>query len=377
MSKPQVLCVDDEIDLLEGLRLNLRKSFSVTIAESGREGLAAFDEAVEAGRGFDAVVSDMRMPEMNGAQFLTEVLARSPETPRILLSGQADLESTISAINDAKIFRFLTKPCTPELLKDTLDESMELARLRAAEHDLLDRTLRGTVGMLTEVLGLVSPSAYSRTVRIRDIVSSLCEGLDEPKSWDLDIAAMLSQVGCVVASGDEAQDRERDARVAAELLERIPRLEGVARLIRRQHATEAPRSSAGDEWDREDLHSEILRAAVLFEDRLATGLSRKDALASLRSGQEGVADFIVEGLAHARPSDEPMIDARISMAELVPGMELTADLMSQAGMKLAGAGTPITAVMLQRLRSFVDTVGVAEPIDVLAPASTLAKERLK
>ena len=227
-TKPRVLCVDDEEHLLDGLRVSLRKRFDITTATSGADGIAAFDSALQGNHTFAAVVSDMRMPNMNGAQFLTSIGERSPDTPRILLSGQADLESTIAAINDAKIFRFLTKPCTPDLLGDTLDEAMELTRLREAERRLLDETLRGVVGMLTEVLGLVSPTAYSRSMRIGQIVRGLSESLGFAVAWDLDVAALLSQVGCVVIpdTEDDMGADHRHVGLAADLLANIPPLGG-------------------------------------------------------------------------------------------------------------------------------------------------------
>lgn len=372
--KPRVLCVDDEPDLLDGLRLNLRKVYRVSIASSGPEGLVQFDKAEASGTPFDAVVSDMRMPQMNGAQFLTEILQRSPQTPRILLSGQADIQSTISAINDARIYRFLTKPCSPQLLEETLHEAMELARLRNAERELLDRTLRGTVGMLTEVLGLVSPSAYSRTVRIGEIVTGLCDSLGIQLDWDLDISAMLSQVGCVVVSEDEPVDPLRHAVLAAELLERIPRLEGVAEIIRHQMDETPPSAAPVAEWSSAEVQQEILRAAVLFERFLATGASRKEAVSRMNSQQ--LAPFVLAALDGVRPSSEATEAANVNVSELVAGMELSDDLMSLTGSKLAGAGTQVTSVLLQRLRPFIDA-GVREPISVLAPASSLTKARLR
>ncbi|MDW3179288.1 MAG: response regulator [Acidimicrobiia bacterium] len=374
-AKPKILCVDDETDLLDGLRLNLRKVYRVSIASSGPDGLAQFDEARANEEPFDAVVSDMRMPQMNGAEFLTKILERSPQTPRILLSGQADIESTIAAINDAKIYRFLTKPCPPQLLQETLNEAMELERLRYAERELLDSTLRGTVGMLTEVLGLVSPAAYSRTIRIGEIVSGLCEALEMEPAWNLDIAAMLSQVGCVVVSEDEPAEPERHATLAAELLERIPRLEGVADIIRHQMDPTPPTDVGLGEWSPAHVQREILRASVMFERVLASGTSRKDAIAQMKV--EALAPFVLEALERVRPSSEAMVEAQIGIAELVAGMELTDDLLAQTGTKLAGAGTPITSVLLQRLQPFIDAVGVAEPISVLAPASALTTARLR
>src|SRR5512141_2774337 len=105
--KPSVLCVDDERIVLEGLALHLRRRFDVTMAESGAEGL----DAIRGSGKFAVVLSDMRMPGMRGAEFLAQVRQLSPETVRVLLTGYADLESAIAAVNEGQIFRFLNKPC--------------------------------------------------------------------------------------------------------------------------------------------------------------------------------------------------------------------------------------------------------------------------
>lgn len=113
----------------------------------------------------------------------------------------------------------------------------------------------------------------------------------------------------------------------------------------------------------------------MFERALASGASRKDSLAQMRT--EALTPFILDALERVRPSSEAMVEAQIGITELVTGMELTADLLAQNGTKLAGAGTPITTVLLQRLQPFINAVGVAEPISVLAPASALTTARLR
>src|ERR1700722_7513879 len=104
----RVLFVDDESRLLEGIARTLRGSFDVYTATSGGEGLSVLQRAGP----FAVVVSDMGMPEMNGAQFLSSARELCPQTVRIVLSGQSDMGQTIAAVNEGNIFRFLSKPCS-------------------------------------------------------------------------------------------------------------------------------------------------------------------------------------------------------------------------------------------------------------------------
>lgn len=379
-TKPRILCVDDEPDLLDGLRLNLRKRFKVTTATSGAEGLEVFDAACTEDEGpFEAVVSDMRMPNMNGAAFLTAVMERSPQTPRILLSGQADMESTIAAINDAKIFRFLTKPCEPELIQETLHEAMELARLREAERVLLDQTVRGAVTMLTEVLGLVSAAAYSRTSRVREVVDQIRANLRLEASWDLDVATLLSQVGCVVVPETDDADGPagQHAEIAANLLANIPRLETAASIVRTQNAPDPLLAGPMSEASRALIDAEILRVAVAFDAVTASGTSAAKAVGVLRNAANPPDPELLEALSEVRPAADDMIEVSVEPEDLVIGMELLEDLHTRSGAKLAGAGTVLTAVLIERVTSFAKTAGVDGPVAAMAPRRAISRLKVR
>ena len=119
--KHSILFVDDEPEVTRGIRLALRKMpYKVLTANSAAEGLEILAE-----EHVDVVVSDERMPEMGGAEFLTVVRQRWPETVRLILSGHASLESAIGAINEAGIYRFLVKPCAPDELAFCLAQALE------------------------------------------------------------------------------------------------------------------------------------------------------------------------------------------------------------------------------------------------------------
>jgi response regulator RpfG family c-di-GMP phosphodiesterase len=133
-----ILCVDDETNILNALRRLLRPlGYRVLAAESGAEGLTL----MEAER-VDLVLSDMRMPEMSGAHFLEQVKARSPETVRILLTGYADLASTVAAVNNGGIYRYISKPWDDTALTDILRDALERKRLQREQARLEKLTYR-------------------------------------------------------------------------------------------------------------------------------------------------------------------------------------------------------------------------------------------
>src|ERR1700712_2364851 len=131
--RPRVLCVDDEPRVVEGLVLHLRKDYEVYTALSGEEGLASLKKL----KGVGVVISDMRMLGMDGATFLQHVLTFYPDTTRILLTGEPGRDAAINAVNNARIFRFLTKPCPPDQLKEAVEAGVLQYRLIRAERSIL------------------------------------------------------------------------------------------------------------------------------------------------------------------------------------------------------------------------------------------------
>jgi serine phosphatase RsbU (regulator of sigma subunit) len=134
----RVLFVDDDPKILAALRRQLRKRVEIETVTSGRDGL----ETIRREGPFSVVVTDYCMPEMNGIEFLTEVRKVAPETVRMLLTGSADLNAAIQAVNQGNIFRFLTKPCSSDMLLEALKTGMREYRHSHKERKFNRRTRR-------------------------------------------------------------------------------------------------------------------------------------------------------------------------------------------------------------------------------------------
>jgi FixJ family two-component response regulator len=192
------------------------------------------------------VVSDMRMPGMDGAAFLAEVRSRWPEVVRMLLTGQSDIESAIAAINKGQIFRFLTKPCPPPALLAAVQAAVAQHELITAERVLLEQTLHGSIKALTDMLALVSPVSFGRATRVKQLVSDIAGHLGLKERWQVEVAAMLSQIGHMTLpaetaervyygralSNDEQRLVARLPGLTESLLGNIPRLETVREIQR-------------------------------------------------------------------------------------------------------------------------------------------------
>ncbi len=369
----RVLFVDDEPNLLEAIQRTLRKRVDLHIAVGAAEGLRVLRQEGP----FALIISDMRMPEMDGAQFLSRVRKESPDSIRMILSGQADLQATIAAVNEGHIFRFLSKPCPPDQLLSAIEGGFEQYRLIRAEKLLLEETLSGAVKMLVELLGMVSPAASSRASRLQRYVNSLVTTLELQPSWQWPLAALISQVGCVTLpkevlskaeagqtlSEHERQLYESHPEVAGKLLATIPRLEDVAWIVGMQGV---PPAAGVADWRNGGVRSlghSLLYAAREFDRLLGSGRSAKAAVDQLR-GTSGVLTAISDSLAAIPLSTQPWVVRQVAVKDLSPGMVLDQDLVSSKGLRIVPEGNEVTRTLIVKLISIAGGVGIAEPFRV-------------
>jgi len=374
----RMLFVDDDANILAGFQRQLRERFLVDVAPGGAEGLAVLAE-----RGpYAVVVADMRMPGMDGVHFLARVREAAPETVRMMLTGNSDQHTAIEAVNEGHIFRFLNKPCPAETLARALDAGLQQYRLVTAEKELLEKTLSGSVKVLTETLSLASPAAFGRASRLQRYVRHMASRLGLADRWQFELAAMLSQIGCIalpletlekVYAGEELTEQEARAyaehpAVGARLLGRIPRLEPVARMIAGQHGgPEGGGPAPADPTGAEALGARMLRAAQALDEHLVRGRTRDQALREMRSRPGEFDPALMDALETLETADPGFEIRTVKLRELGLAMVLDQDVRSRAGILLVVRGQEVTVPVLQRLHGFAGGVGVQEPLRVLVP----------
>jgi len=378
----KILCVDDDANILEGYQRSLRKQFSIDIALGPDEGLAAIRKQGP----YAVVVADMQMPVMNGIQFLMKAQEQSPDTVRVMLTGNADQKTAMDAVNQGHVFRFLTKPCSPEELASVLKTGLEQYRLITAERELLSKTLNGSIKMLTDILSILDPQSFGIGQRMREYIRLFAESLNLKQTWDLELAAMLSQVGFVTIpptvlkksraeqglSGEEKDMLARVPEIGAGLLNNIPRLESVARIIRFQNKNFDGSGFPNDKLAGEEIPigSRILRVLgdlLLIESK---DIPRFKALTKMRQCPGRYDPKVLEAIAAAfdvflatKPADEPPTK-EIVFKDLRVGQVLKANLMTKDGMLIVTAGTEVSQVVMEKLHNFADLSGIKEPIYV-------------
>ena len=357
----KVLFVDDEPYVLDAIRRTVRTTFDATFAGGGQEALDLLDTGETE---FEVVCSDMRMPTIDGLAVLNAFREKSPDTTRLLLTGQADLETAVLAVNQANVFRFLLKPTSPDELSVALTDAAELRRTRRSERELLEETLHGSIEALVQALSLANPLMFTRAIRIRRLVKRLVDCLEVPNAWEIEIAAMLAQLGAVALPPELSGrlnrgvplDRE-DLEMVADLpdlvdrlLARIPRLEEVRNIIRGQR-----------HWQRTDapLGTKLLMLASELDT--LTQRTLPPAVISEVINEHG-DEYGRQALA-AFASMGSVLEGRRQIHLLQPkdlriGMELVADVKTQDGLLLVGGGQAINESLLARLTNFARTVGL-------------------
>ncbi|MDP2699898.1 response regulator [Thalassospira sp.] len=152
----------DDDNLLMAIRRQLRGKFDLLTSVGGKHALDLLKEQEIA-----VCVADMRMPNMDGLQLLEKVQQISPETVRIMLTGNADQATAIDAINKGRIFRFFSKPYDSDLLEQGLNDALRQYRLVTAEKSLIEEILAGSVKVLTDVMAQMNPAIFGRTMKIK------------------------------------------------------------------------------------------------------------------------------------------------------------------------------------------------------------------
>jgi len=378
----KILLVDDDNNILDGYRRSLGREFLMETALGGEQALKL---AADNGP-YGVVVSDMRMPGMDGIQLLSRIKAQSPDTIRVMLTGNAEIDMAINAINEGSIFRFLTKPCSKEMMAKTLTAALVQYRLVTAEKQLLEQTLSRSIQVLTEVLSLVNPAAFSRAERARRYIHHIATSMKLPNVWQYEVAAMMSQLGCVtlpsetiaaVYSGEKLSPNEQaqyDAHpsVACDLLSKIPRLEPIARMIEHQNRPFPEASAADPEMADMRLGTEILRLTLAYEQLIHKGTSRTEAVHTLSRQNKHFSPEFFHALVELDPNSEEGEIRQCRIEALSTGMIIQQEIRTGEGALLVSKGQEVTSPLLSKLKNLHARRLITGEVTVSMPTTTLA-----
>ena len=409
---PTLLCVDDEPNILTSLRRLFRaQGYQVLTAASGALGLEVLEQ-----QAVDLVISDMRMPEMSGAQFLAQVRQRWPDTLRLLLTGYSDIQSIQDAINCGEIYRYITKPWDDDDIRlvvrqalerrqleqekqrleeltqrqndelKALNHSLEAkvearTRLLKVEHDAtmaandkLKRNFLTTIKVFSSIVEMRSSNVAGHARLVADLARQLATRLelDSRDSQDVFVAALLHDIGKIGFSDDmlatpltmlhgEALGLFRKHPVrAAELLMPLEDLRGAAMILRCQlerfDGNGFPEGLVGLAIP---IGARILALAVdyynLQQGAMVQRHLRPDEALSLivdASGKRYDPNVVAAFRQIVNDSDDAPAGIEMLSGELQPGMVLARDLISRDGLMLLPADHALDAHMIQQVQDF-------------------------
>jgi len=367
-ARPRVLFVDDDTLLLNAAKRVLRKDLDLHVACGAQEGLALLRDAEP----FAVLVSDQNMPGMKGAAFLAKAAQDWPLTVRVMLTGNSDQATATEAVNSGKVFRFLTKPCSPDQLLAAVKDATAQHALLTAEKDLLERTLSGSIKVLVDVLALSQPAVFKTCNQVRRWARALGPHLKGVRTWELDMAAMLWPLGDITLPPEliakrtqgkaltelEQEIIDQSPAAGRDLIANIPRMEGVAEAIYYSRAGFSGGGFPSDDRVGADLPVLSRALHILIDLAHVDEDAINDRIAALHVNAEPgrydpeLLTLISEALgadAGAVTQERRVFDV-LTPAGLGEGDAVADDIRRTDGGLLLACGVELTAPIIQKLR---------------------------
>jgi CheY-like chemotaxis protein len=362
MSKIKVLMLDDEPNVLSAYKRSVGRTFDLHTFEKGSEAL----DALRADPQVPVVVTDMRMPEMDGLQFVIKARSVAPDSIFVMLTGNADQQTAINAINQGKVFRFLNKPCEGKELEECIRTCYAQYQLLQAEKVLLRDTLAGSVQLMLELIAISNPRIAERAKRVRSVVQHLISELGQQSNAMLTLASSFSMIGCLAVhsttdEGDQLDEETLSAAAATgeRLLERIPRLKPVAAIVGNQRDNGMLPESLGQSTLAEYGGKVLCFAVDWVAECERSDSNYADGLSSIRNSDGVKYDpelfhaaerLIMAGILE--PSNALFEELSVEPLEIKVGDKLLEPIQTKEGSLLLAAGCEVTRTLAERLRGF-------------------------
>jgi ActR/RegA family two-component response regulator len=350
--------VDDEPNVLAAYRRTLGRLFAITCAEGGAAGL----EVIEREGPFAVVVTDMRMPQLNGLEFIDAARDRCRDSVYLMLTGNADLQTAVDAINTGHIFRFLNKPCTLDLLESSIRAAIRQHEMVTAERVLLRDTLTGSIRLMVDALELADPLVGTVQSKVKQLVNELCAQFRLPYDWQFMVAGSVCLIGLVGTQRDKSRLVPIEsmlvnaAALGSQLVKNIPRMSTVSNIIARQREV-GMLPARIDDHSRENLESiaaRFLKVSVDLAFACRAGMTHGAAveyLASTGHHDPRIIDALTQIPSAGVYAGSTWIAREIKVAEIKSGMVLENDLTRFDGTLLLSRGQPVSELAASNLRS--------------------------
>ena len=376
---PKILIVDDLSENIQILNETLREEYTILEATSGEQALQEAAKSLP-----DLILLDAIMPGMDGFETCRRLkqTRKLREIPVIFVTGLTDIADEAKGFAAGGV-DYITKPISPPIVSARIATHLRLKNTETQLRDTLQKTLSGAVSLLMDLLTLTNPVAYSRASRLRRYVKLMSPHLDQPGSWQFELAATFSQIGCLqippeiledIYAGRAVENSNKalfdlHPQAGCDFVGRIPNLENVAAIIARQSDDAAPSSEpAKSENKIVALGATLLRTIIEYDRLVSTGLPRDAALGQLKANPDKHDPDILAALEKGLKSEKMSVKPRlVSASLLLPGYILQNDAFSTSGKLLLKTGTELSCPMVQSLQRIAAQSALVEPLLVLTP----------
>ena len=384
-----ILLVDDESRVLSSFSRELFEMdiCHVLTAPNADEGLQLVKNTPD----LAAVFSDFYMPGKDGVTFLSEVRKFNSDITRVIITGAAGLEMAIDAVNIGQIFRFLIKPCPSEVFLQTVKDAIRQYELITAERSLLNKTLNGAVKTLIDVLSLFSPEVFAQASRLRDLAHQISDFLPHEQPWEIELSALLCQIGCVTVPRDVLEKSMRgDSLSPTEegmidgipesgraLIMNIPRMETVAEAIYYQKKDyESTADLAQDMKEQVPRISYILRLLLDYDHQWMKLNDPVQAFGVLQKNQQVYDPELMQIFRDKVLRLDVMIksgkfktiveEEEVPVTDLIEGSILSRNIMDQNNRLVVTRQTVISGVLKMRLINYALTRRINRTVWVIS-----------
>ncbi len=384
LSDCSVLVVDDTEANVDILVDALGELYEVSVAMDGREALETIAEETP-----DLILLDIMMPEMDGYEVCRKLKSneRFAQIPIIFLTALTEIENKTKGFQMGAV-DYITKPFEIAEVNARVKTHLKLRLAELELRELVVKTLGGAIEVLTDILSVANPTAFSRTTRLKNNVSELMTALNLKAFWQIRMAAMLSQIGSVAVSpatiekifrGEEVSQEARESynrhpQLGYNLIRKIPRLTEVAEIIARQQDLEKGTDFQGDDQAQRliGVGSKILKLALDYEKLTYSGKAPMAAMAALKNNEKEYGPKLLEAFSRI-VENEPEPERQMAVREISPkdvalGMVFAKDVYTSNEILLIKAGTKVNPFLFEILSSSSESEYMEETFQVFVPA---------
>jgi len=310
---------------------------------------------------YAVIVSDMNMPKMDGIEFFKNVMEVAPKSVRIMLTGNANNKTAIDAINNGHIFRFLTKPCPPQILLKAILEGIQQFQLVNTEKELLENTLKGSISVMSDLISMSNPFLYSIVKEIIELNNFILEKNSIEPRWEDKVAANFSLLGLLsvdieklsklieeLSFNDDKPFYVDYFSLGGEILTSIPRLDFVVLIL-----TSLRYSKSDLAFLREDIRipTAALRLAIDYVFYSTKGFFQGEIIEKFLKSDRYYKDFVT-CLEHLDRNISVENLAELEITKIKEGMIIQRDVMSEKGLLLIPKDTVVNPTIIKLLKAF-------------------------